>query len=184
MHVSKFKIEGLLLLEPRLFEDNRGFFYESYNAKKYNELLGDNCNFVQDNISVSKKYVLRGLHFQKSPFAQGKLVTVLNGRVLDVAVDIRENSKTFGQHQAVELSAENKHQFWIPPGFAHGFIALEENTLFSYKCTNYYSPEHEKTLLWNDPILAIDWAGVPNPIISEKDTIGQLFQEFTEEIKR
>ncbi|MEY3425864.1 MAG: dTDP-4-dehydrorhamnose 3,5-epimerase [Bacteroidota bacterium] len=183
MQISKFEIEGLLLLEPHLFEDNRGFFYESYNAKKYNEILGDGSDFVQDNISVSKKHVLRGLHFQKSPFGQGKLVTVLNGKVLDVAVDIRLNSKTFGQHQAVELSAENKRQFWIPPGFAHGFIALEEETLFSYKCTNYYSPEHEKTLLWNDPILAIDWGGVSNPIISEKDLFGQLFQDYKEEIK-
>jgi dTDP-4-dehydrorhamnose 3,5-epimerase len=183
MRVSKFEIEGLLLIEPLLFEDNRGFFYESFHAKKYNEILGDNCHFVQDNISVSKKHVLRGLHFQKSPFEQGKLVTVLNGKVLDVAVDIRENSKTYGQHQAVELSAENKYQFWIPPGFAHGFITLEENTLFSYKCTNYYSPEHEKTLRWNDPILAIDWAGVANPIISEKDLFGQLFQDYMEEIK-
>ena len=183
MHVSKFEIEGLLLLEPHLFEDNRGFFYESYNAKKYNEILGTGCDFVQDNLSVSTKHVLRGLHFQKSPFAQGKLVTVLNGKVLDVAVDIRENSKTFGHYQAVELSAENRLQFWIPPGFAHGFIALEEETLFSYKCTNYYSPEHEKTLLWNDPILAIDWGGVSNPIISEKDLFGQLFQDYKKEIK-
>jgi len=103
----------------------------------------------------------------------------LQGKVLDVAVDIRENSKTYGQHQAVELSAENKHQFWIPPGFAHGFIALEENTLFSYKCTNFYSPEHEKTIKWNDPILAINWGDVFNPIISEKDQVGQSFIEFT-----
>lgn len=183
MHVSKFEIEGLLLIEPSLFEDSRGFFYESFHAKKYNEILGDGFDFVQDNISVSKKHVLRGLHFQKNPFEQGKLVTVLQGKVLDVAVDIRKNSKTYGQHLSVELSAENKHQFWIPPGFAHGFIALEENTLFSYKCTNYYSPEHEKTLRWNDPILAINWGGVSNPFISEKDSFGQLFQEFSDENK-
>ena len=179
MQISKFEIEGLLLIEPRLFQDERGFFFESYNATKYAEILGEATNFVQDNISVSKKNVLRGLHFQEPPFSQGKLVTVLQGKVLDVAVDIRENSKTYGQHQAVELSAENKHQFWIPPGFAHGFIALEENTLFSYKCTNFYSPEHEKTIKWNDPILAINWGDVFNPIISEKDQVGQSFIEFT-----
>jgi dTDP-4-dehydrorhamnose 3,5-epimerase len=179
MQISKFEIEGLLLIEPRLFQDERGLFFESYNAIKYAEILGEAANFVQDNISVSKKNVLRGLHFQEPPFSQGKLVTVLQGKVLDVAVDIRENSKTYGQHQAVELSAENKHQFWIPPGFAHGFIALEENTLFSYKCTNFYSPEHEKTIKWNDPILAINWGDVFNPIISEKDQVGQSFIEFT-----
>jgi dTDP-4-dehydrorhamnose 3,5-epimerase len=179
MQISKFEIEGLLLIEPRLFQDERGFFFESYNAIKYAEILGESADFVQDNISVSKKNVLRGLHFQEYPFAQGKLVTVLQGKVLDVAVDIRENSKTYGQHQVVELSAENKHQFWIPPGFAHGFIALEEDTLFSYKCTNFYSPEHEKTIKWNDPILAINWGNVFNPIISEKDQVGQSFIEFT-----
>jgi dTDP-4-dehydrorhamnose 3,5-epimerase len=119
------------------------------------------------------------LHFQESPFSQGKLVTVLQGKVLDIAVDIRKNSKTFGQFQSVELSSINKYQFWIPPGFAHGFLTLEDNTLFSYKCTNFYSPEHEKTIKWNDPLLAIDWGNISNPIISEKDKVGQSFIEFT-----
>jgi dTDP-4-dehydrorhamnose 3,5-epimerase len=179
MEISKFEIEGLLLIEPRLFQDDRGFFFESYNAEKYAEILGEGARFVQDNISVSKKHVLRGLHFQESPFSQGKLVTVLQGKVLDIAVDIRKNSKTFGQFQSVELSSINKYQFWIPPGFAHGFLTLEDNTLFSYKCTNFYSPEHEKTIKWNDPLLAIDWGNISNPIISEKDKVGQSFIEFT-----
>ena len=144
MQIRKFEIEGLLLIEPRLFQDDRGFFFESYNAIKYAEILGEGANFVQDNISVSNKHVLRGLHFQESPFAQGKLVTVLQGKVLDIAVDIRKNSKTYGQYQSIELSSENNYQFWIPPGFAHGFLSLEENTLFSYKCTicgNDYRPK-------------------------------------------
>jgi dTDP-4-dehydrorhamnose 3,5-epimerase len=179
MQISKFEIEGLLLIEPRLFQDERGFFFESYNATKYAEILGEATNFVQDNISVSKKNVLRGLHFQEYPYSQGKLVTVLQGKVLDVAVDIRKNSKTFGQFQSVELSSDNKRQFWIPPGFAHGFLTLEDNTLFSYKCTNFYSPEHEKTIKWNDLILAIDWQNISNPILSEKDELGQSFIEFT-----
>ena len=179
MQISKFEIEGLLLIEPRLFQDERGFFFESYNATKYAEILGEATNFVQDNISVSKKNVLRGLHFQEYPYSQGKLVTVLQGKVLDVAVDIRKNSKTFGQFQSVELSSDNKCQFWIPPGFAHGFLTLEDNTLFSYKCTNFYSPEHEKTIKWNDLILAIDWQNISNPILSEKDELGQSFIEFT-----
>lgn len=179
MQISKFEIEGLLLIEPRLFQDERGFFFESYNATKYAEILGEATNFVQDNISLSKKNVLRGLHFQEYPYSQGKLVTVLQGKVLDVAVDIRKNSKTFGQFQSVELSSDNKYQFWIPPGFAHGFLTLEDNTLFSYKCTNFYSPEHEKTIKWNDLILAIDWQNISNPILSEKDELGQSFIEFT-----
>ncbi len=183
MQIRKFEIEGLLLIEPRLFQDDRGFFFESYNAIKYAEILGEGANFVQDNISVSNKHVLRGLHFQESPFAQGKLVTVLQGKVLDIAVDIRKNSKTYGQYQSIELSSENNYQFWIPPGFAHGFLSLEENTLFSYKCTNFYSPEHEKTLNWNDPLLAINWGDISNPIVSQKDMFGQSFHDFMKENK-
>jgi dTDP-4-dehydrorhamnose 3,5-epimerase len=172
-----FEIDDLLLIEPRIFEDDRGLFFESFNEEKYSKILGAEVRFVQDNISVSKKNVLRGLHFQKPPFAQGKLVTVLKGSVLDVAVDLRRNSKTYGKYEIVELSEKNKNQFWIPPGFAHGFCALEDDTLFSYKCSNYYSPEHEETIMWNDPDLAIDWK-IINPIISEKDKIGKDFNTF------
>lgn len=177
MKLTTFEIEGLLLIEPRVFHDDRGYFYESFNEDKYKEILGSDIRFVQDNISCSKKNVLRGLHFQSPPFAQGKLVTVLSGSVLDVAVDIRKDSSTFGKYQIIELSAENKKQFWIPPGFAHGFLALEENSIFSYKCTNYYAPSHEHTLLWNAPELNIDW-NVNDPIISDKDKIGQEFCNF------
>lgn len=177
MNIKTFELEGLLLIEPKIFEDDRGFFFESFNKAKYKEILGENIDLVQDNISVSKKNVLRGLHFQSPPFAQGKLVTVIKGRVLDVAVDLRKDSITYGQSQSIELSAENKFQFWIPPGFAHGFLALEDDTIFSYKCSNYYSPKHENTILWNDPNLGIDWK-VNNPIISEKDKYGEEFSTF------
>ncbi|MEY3236775.1 MAG: dTDP-4-dehydrorhamnose 3,5-epimerase [Bacteroidota bacterium] len=172
-----FEIADLLLIEPRIFEDDRGLFFESFNEEKYLKILGSEVRFVQDNISVSKKNVLRGLHFQKPPFAQGKLVTVLKGRVLDVAVDLRRNSKTYGKYEIVELSDKNKRQFWIPPGFAHGFCALEDDTIFSYKCSNYYSPEHEETIKWDDQYLAIDWK-IINPIVSEKDKIGKDFNTF------
>jgi len=175
--MQTFEIKGLLLINPRIFEDDRGLFFESFNERKYNEIVGSEINFVQDNISVSKKYVLRGLHFQKPPFAQGKLVTVLKGSVLDVAVDLRKNSVTYGKYELVELSDKNKLQFWIPPGFAHGFCALEDDTIFSYKCSNYYSLEHEETIIWNDPDLAIDWK-IIDPIVSEKDKIGKDFNTF------
>lgn len=177
MKVSTFQLEGLLLIEPKIFQDDRGFFFESFNKEKYKEILGGNIDLVQDNISVSKKNVLRGLHFQSPPFAQGKLVTVIKGRVLDVAVDLRKDSATYGQYQSIELSAENKLQFWVPPGFAHGFLALEDETIFSYKCSNYYSPKHENTILWNDANLSIDWK-INNPIISDKDKVGDDFSTF------
>jgi dTDP-4-dehydrorhamnose 3,5-epimerase len=177
MKINTFHIEGLILFEPRIFNDDRGFFYESFNSLKYEEHLGKNIHFVQDNISSSKKGVLRGLHFQKPPYAQGKLVTVIKGSVLDVAVDIRKESETYGRHQIVELSEENKHQFWIPPGFAHGFLALQDDTIFAYKCTNYYSPAHEDTIKWNDPDLNIDWE-FNHPLVSEKDKIGKDFSNF------
>ena len=175
--MQTFEIKDLLLIQPRIFEDDRGLFYESFNETKYIEILGAEIQFVQDNISVSKKNVLRGLHFQKPPFTQGKLVTVLRGSVIDVAVDLREKSETYGQYQLVELSENNKLQFWIPPGFAHGFCALEDETIFSYKCTNYYSPEHEETIKWDDQNLAIDWK-IINPVVSEKDKIGKDFNTF------
>lgn len=177
MNSTKFEIEGLVLIEPRKFHDDRGYFFESFNEQKYSELLGEEAVFVQDNVSYSQKNVLRGLHFQNPPFAQGKLVSVLKGKVLDVAVDLRKDSSTYGQHEIIELSAENGLQFYIPPGFAHGFVALEEGTLFSYKCTNYYSPSHEDTLLWNDSKLNINW-NCYEPLVSEKDKIGKLFDTF------
>lgn len=177
MNIIKPEIEGLLIITPRVFEDERGAFMESFNKQKFNEAVGREVNFVQDNQSVSKKGVLRGLHFQSPPFAQGKLVRVIKGAVIDVAVDIRKNSPTYGDYVAVELTAKNNEQFWIPEGFAHGFVALEDETTFLYKCTNYYAPQSEGTLLWNDPTLNIDW-GISNPIISEKDAIGQEFSNF------
>lgn len=171
------EIDGLLIYEPRVFQDERGLFFESFNAQAFNEAVGSPVHFVQDNQSVSKKGVLRGLHFQNPPHAQGKLVRVAFGRVIDVAVDIRKHSPTYGQHVAVELSAENNKQFWIPPGFAHGFVALEENSIFCYKCTDYYAPECEGSLLWNDQQLNIQW-GIQNPIVSGKDKVAQDFHTF------
>ena len=169
-------IEGLLLFNPKIFKDERGEFFETYNYEKYASQL-PNVNFVQDNLSKSHKNVLRGLHFQLPPFDQGKLVQVIKGRALDVAVDIRKNSKTYGHYFSVELSEINKIQFWIPPGFAHGFLSLENDTLFAYKCTNNYSPAHEKTILWNDSQLAIDWKET-QPIVSSKDKQGIHFSDF------
>ena len=180
--MQTFEIKDLLLIQPRIFEDDRGFFYESFNETKYKEILGAEIQFVQDNISVSKKNVLRGLHFQKPPFAQGKLVTVLRGSVMDVAVDLRKESATYGQYQLVELTENNKLQFWIPPGFAHGFCSLEDDTIFSYKCSNNYSPQHEETIMWNDPDLYIDWK-IINPIVSDKDKIGKYFNTFDSPFK-
>ena len=177
MEVIKGDLDGLLIFQPRVFTDNRGYFFESFNQEKFNQLTGLDIHFCQDNESLSNKYVLRGLHFQKPPFAQGKLVRVISGKVLDVAVDIRKSSATYGKYQLVELSAENKKIFWIPPGFAHGFLVLEENTVFSYKCSNYYSPESEGTIKWNDKDLNIEWP-ISNPNVSEKDNVGEDFVNF------
>jgi dTDP-4-dehydrorhamnose 3,5-epimerase len=174
MQVEKTKIEGLLIITPQIFGDERGFFVETFNKVRYEE-MGIKVDFLQDNLSKSQKGVLRGLHFQKDPFAQGKLVQVISGKVLDVAVDIRLNSPTFGEYVSVELSGENKKQFWIPAGFAHGFVALENDTIFSYKCTNVYNKEAESGLLWNDKKIGIDWKlkenGIEEPILSEKDRV-------------
>lgn len=176
------EIDGLLIYEPRVFQDDRGLFFESFNADTFNEAVGSEITFVQDNQSVSKKGVLRGLHFQNAPHAQGKLVRVVFGRVIDVAVDLRKKSSTYGKHVAVELSAENNTQFWIPPGFAHGFVALEENTIFCYKCTDYYAPECESSLRWDDKQLNIQW-GIENPLVSEKDKIAQDFHTFVSQFE-
>ncbi|MDH1003632.1 dTDP-4-dehydrorhamnose 3,5-epimerase [Acinetobacter junii] len=175
MNVIETKIEGLLILEPRVFGDDRGWFMESFNQKAFEQALSDRGleipQFVQDNHSFSQRGVLRGLHFQKAPYAQGKLVRVVQGRAWDVAVDIRENSKTFGEWVGVELTADNHKQFWIPEGFAHGFLALEDNTQFLYKATNYYNKESEGAIIWNDPTLAIKWPldRVGEVLVSEKD---------------
>lgn len=177
MVITNCRIPGLLIIEPRVFEDERGSFFESFNEKLFRELTGVDYPFCQDNESISKKNVLRGLHFQTHPFAQGKLVRVSFGKVLDVAVDIRNDSPFYGQHELIELSAENKKQFYIPPGFAHGFLTMEENTIFNYKCTNYYSPVSEGTIQWNDKDLEINWP-VDQPIVSVKDQNGEKFCNF------
>ena len=174
--ISTF-IDGLIILKPRVFSDERGWFFESFNQKLFNELSNTSTNFVQDNQSCSKKNVVRGLHFQAPPYAQGKLVSVIKGKVIDVAVDIRKNSPTYGKYVSIELSSENKLMLWIPEGFAHGFVALKDDTIFSYKCTNYYNKESEGTLQWNDPDLQIDWT-IDKEILSEKDKVAQPFATF------
>ena len=176
MDVTTTNIEGLLIIKPRVFGDERGYFFESFreDIMKSN---GVTSKFVQDNQSMSSKGILRGLHFQKDPFAQGKLVRVIKGSVLDVAVDIRKKSPTYGQHFLIELNEENKTMFYIPPGFAHGFLTLEDDTLFSYKCTNYYNKESEGAIRWNSKSLNVDW-GIVNPILSSKDATAPTFDEF------
>jgi len=179
MEIIKTPIEGLLIIEPRVFNDARGYFIETYNEQRYRE-AGIDTVFVQDNQSCSSYGVVRGLHFQKPPYSQAKLVTCTLGRVLDVAVDLRPGSPTYGQHFAVELSEENHRQFFIPRGFAHGFSVLSEKAVFAYKCDNLYHPEAEGGILLGDPDLAIDWL-IPEKerIISEKDTKHPTFNEYT-----
>ena len=167
MKVMEFPIAGLKLIEPKVFGDERGFFQETWNQKTY-ENCGINLPFVQDNLSFSQQGVLRGLHFQ-NPKAQGKLVSVIQGEVFDVAVDLRKESPTFGKWEGVYLSGENHHQFWVPPGFAHGFLVCSETALFSYKCTELYSPQDEWGIRWDDPELNISWPIDIEPIVSEKD---------------
>ncbi len=171
------EIEGLVIIETKKFFDERGFFFESFQQEKFDDYIGRKTIFVQENESCSIKNVVRGLHFQKPPFAQGKLVRVPFGKVLDVVVDIRKNSITYGKTFTIELSQETGKQLWIPEGFAHGFISLQENSLLSYKCTNYYNKESEDAILWNDKNLKIDWNS-NNPIISEKDQLAQEFSTF------
>lgn len=176
MEIIETKIRDLLIIKPTVFEDNRGYFFESYSKEKFLQ-KGIDHNFVQDNESKSMKGVLRGLHFQAPPFAQGKLVRVMKGAVLDVAVDIRKGSVTYGQWASIELTESNKWMYWVPPGLAHGFVTLEDNTVFFYKCTNMYNKASEGSLRWNDPDLNIDW-GVSNPILSDKDQISPLLKDF------
>ena len=175
MKATPTKIADVILLEPKVFGDERGFFFESFNHKVFEEATGVKAQFVQDNHSKSGKGVLRGLHYQAQN-AQGKLVRVTQGAVFDVAVDIRKESPTYGQWEGVILSAENKHQLWIPAGLAHGFLVLTDTAEFLYKTTDYYAPEHERCIVWNDPTLAIQWPleGV-EPKLSAKDQAGSLF---------
>ena len=176
MNVIETALPGLLILEPKVFGDARGFFMESYNARAFQDATGLTPNFVQDNHSRSGKGVLRGLHYQIQQ-AQGKLVRVITGAVYDVAVDIRKGSPTYGQWFGLELTEKNKWMMYIPEGFAHGFATLEDNTIFSYKCTNVYHKASEDCILWNDEDLAIDWQ-LSHPLLSEKDLQGKRFRDF------
>ncbi len=175
MEIIKTPLEGLLIIKPDVFEDERGYFFESFNHEKF-LAVGLDLKFMQDNESKSRKGVLRGLHFQAPPFAQGKLVRVMRGSVLDVAVDIRKDSPTYGKWESIVLSGQNKWMYWIPPGFAHGFATLEDDTIFFYKCTNVYSKVSEGSILWNDPDLNINW-GIEEPMISDKDKVSPRFSE-------
>ena len=171
-------IPEVLILEPKVFGDARGFFFESFNQKAFNEATGLDLNFVQDNHSRSAKGVLRGLHYQLPPHAQGKLVRVVRGAVFDVAVDIRQGSPTFGQWVGVELSEDNHRQLWIPPGFAHGFLTLSDSADFLYKTTDYYAPSHERCIAWNDPQIGITWPDIGTaPLLSTKDEMGKTLTE-------
>lgn len=177
MKFIKTKIEDVFIIEPSIFKDDRGYFFESFNAKYWEKEMGNVPKFIQDNESLSQKGVLRGLHFQKPPHSQGKLVRVVNGSVIDVAVDLRKNSPTYGHYEKALLSADNKKQFYVPAGFAHGFLTLEDNTIFSYKCTDFYNKGSEMGIMWNDKDLAIDW-GISSPILSEKDKTHPSFAQF------
>ncbi|WP_295940055.1 dTDP-4-dehydrorhamnose 3,5-epimerase [uncultured Alistipes sp.] len=180
MKVIKTEIDGVVIIEPNVFGDARGYFFESYSQKKFNELVRP-VDFVQDNESKSKYGVLRGLHFQKGKDAQSKLVRVVSGRVLDVAVDIRRGSPTFGRHVAVELTGENHRQFFVPRGFAHGFAVLSDEAVFQYKCDNLYAPESEGSVAWNDPTIGIDWhIDAKDILLSAKDGLSPLLQDAEE----
>ena len=176
MEIIKTELEGLLIIKPAVFEDERGYFFESYNLEKFIK-AGIDVRFVQDNESKSKKGVVRGLHLQAPPFEQGKLVRVMRGSILDVAVDIRKDSPTFGKWASIELSGKNKWMYWIPPGFAHGFATLEDETIVFYKCTNVYNKEAERHFLWNDPDINIDW-GIRDPVVSQRDSMAPRFRDF------
>lgn len=172
MQAIRLEIPEVILFEPKVFGDERGFFYESFNLLKFEAFTGLKPNFVQDNHSKSRQGVLRGLHYQLPPKVQAKLVRVIQGEVLDVAVDVRQSSPTFGRWVAVHLSAENKRQLWIPEGFAHGFMTLSDSAEFLYKTTDYYAPEYERCIAWNDPKIAVEWPSEIAPILSGKDLSG------------
>ena len=176
MEIINTPLAGLKIVQPKVWGDARGYFIESYSEAAF-KAAGLPTDFVQDNQSLSAKGILRGLHFQKPPYAQGKLVRVIKGAVLDVVVDLRSSSPTYGQHHAIELSEDNKTMFWIPPGFAHGFLTLADDTIFVYKVTGLYNKESEGGLLWNDPALGIHW-GIENPLLSDKDRIQPLLSEL------
>lgn len=167
-------MQGPVIIGPKIFGDDRGHFLETFNEQRFRELTGSDATFVQDNESLSHKHVLRGLHFQLDPHAQGKLVRVVRGAVLDVVLDIRPGSATYGRHMKVLLDGTSKRMLWVPPGFAHGFVALEDDTVFVYKCTAYYHQPSERTIRWDDPELGIDW-GISAPMVSEKDRNGMPF---------
>jgi len=177
MRVEKTTIEGVLLLTPRVFEDQRGFFLESWNQRAFDAAIGKNVTFVQDNRSCSARGVLRGLHYQTEPHAQGKLVSVLSGDIYDVAVDIRPNSPTYGRSLCLELRAADHAMLWIPAGFAHGFLVLSESADVAYKATDFYAPAHERCIRWDDPELAIPWPLAGRPVVSSKDAQGLLISE-------
>ena len=178
MVAKETQLKGCFIIEPTIFTDERGYFFESFNKNKFNDLINQEVNFVQDNESFSSKGVLRGLHFQTGKYAQAKLVRVIKGSVLDVAVDIRKKSSTFGQYVTVELTEDNKKQLFVPRGFAHGFIVLSDTTIFTYKCDNFYNKESEGGIIYNDPILKIDWK-LPSEqfIISDKDLQLKKFKQ-------
>ena len=176
MQVTRTEIADVLLLEPRVFGDSRGFFLESYNRRVFSDLLGKDVDFVQDNHSRSSRQVLRGLHYQVRQ-AQGKLVRVVVGEIFDVAVDLRRSSRTFGRSVSRVLSAENKQMLWIPPGFAHGFLTLSEHAEVLYKASDYYAPEQERCLIWNDPAVGIEWPLAGAPQLSDKDRLGLPLQQ-------
>ena len=178
MEIIKTELEGVYIIEPRVFGDARGYFFESFNAREFAEQSGMDINFVQDNESLSHYGVLRGLHYQKGEFSQAKLVRVIKGKVLDVAVDLRKSSPTFGQHVMVELSDENKRQFFIPRGFAHGFLVLSEEAIFTYKVDNVYAPQADAGIRWNDPDLGIEWPiDLSKVQTSEKDLKQPLLRD-------
>lgn len=177
MNIIETNLAGLLLIEPKVFEDSRGYFLESYNSETFKN-SGIDTIFVQDNQSFSSKGTLRGLHFQNAPYAQVKLVRVITGSIIDVAVDIRKGSKTYGEYYSVELSGENKKTLYIPDGFAHGFLTLEDNTIVQYKCSNVYNKESEGGIMWNDPDINIDWGLIDEPTISDKDKNNVMFKDL------
>lgn len=181
VNIEKTPFEGLLIIRPDVFGDDRGWFFESFSEARFRIETGMNLTFVQDNESMSKKGVIRGLHFQVSPKAQAKLIRVSRGSVLDVVVDLRRTQPTYGRHFSVVLSAHEHNQLFVPEGFAHGFAVLEDDTLFTYKCSNYYSREHERALRWNDPALRIDW-GVDDPILSSRDCEAPLLADLPQDL--
>jgi dTDP-4-dehydrorhamnose 3,5-epimerase len=178
MKVTETQLPEVKIIDPRIFSDSRGSLHESFNQQRFDQLVQKNVTFVQDNHSVSTKGVIRGLHYQISPFSQGKLVRVVSGAVFDVAVDIRADSKGFGKWVGVELTADNNRQLWIPEGYAHGFQVISDSAVFLYKTTNFYSPEHERCIRWDDPTLSIDWPIKDKPLVSDKDSEGVLLTQL------